>query len=616
MRRFIPGPPRFDRLKETATFFWTTAFASALVAAATVGMVIAFAPNEALLRHGWAGGWLRITVQDGLCAIVTLLGIVPGILVWTGERRISISTLQPKRLAELILLTLLLISASLIVFTRDTPLYLHSALFLVPMLFLIWSGVRFGARGAATALLAVVCISAWGAYQSVGPFVGRSAADRAVPVQLFWVLLALPDLSLAAAIEERKQAEKTWLRGRRRYELATAAGRVAVWTYNYRTEEFFEDPSLAVMLGYGPGDAKSCMEWLRLVHSDDVKPVLEREQFITSPDAPGAASGETVIPEIQYRIRCANGSFRWVSNRGTLYRHAEDPPLAVGTITDISDLKEAQEASLARQKLESLGLLAGGIAHDFNDLPGTIHTEAELAECEMPAGSPVHNELRMIKTISIRASEIVRQLMIYAGHEKSEFERVDLSRLVNKMLALLRISMAKSAVLQTDLADSLPVVLGNDSQLRQVVMNLVLNASDAPGKKSGVIRVATGNAAGAGNTERYVTLIVSDTGSGISKEEQDRIFDLILHYQVRRARSRPGGGSRDRSRAWRGHRPGQCARARYDIPNFFAGCRLLLQRDCVIVESYRARARSASAAAPAASLSARFTFARFAYALQ
>jgi CheY-like chemotaxis protein len=125
--------------------------------------------------------------------------------------------------------------------------------------------------------------------------------------------------------------------------------------------------------------------------------------------------------------------------------------------------------------------------------------------------------------------------MIYAGHDKSHAEPLDLSHLVNEMLGLIRISISKGAVLKTDLANDLPAVLGNRPQIQQVVMNLVLNASDALGDRAGEITVSTSvrpqvqvsvlSPAISSRESNYVGLEVSDTGPGIAREAQARIFD-------------------------------------------------------------------------------------------
>jgi len=368
---------------------------------------------------------------------------------------------------------------------------------------------------------------------SAGPFIEPSSADRAVSVQLFWILLALPGMSLAAAIEERKQAEEELIRRKQQHELATAAGNIAVWSYNYRTHEVLADPALTAMLGYRADDAQTGSDWSERIHPDDQEAILAREQAITSREAPRNASGDTPIPPIQYRLRCADGSFRWVSTSGTLYRDGDTPALAVGTITDINDLKSAQEASLARHKWESLGVLAGGIAHYFNNMLGGILANAEIAEASEADGSFPANEIQNIKATSLRASAIVSQLMMYAGKEGSNFQILDLSKLVGEMLSLIKSSVSKSAVLRIDLGEDLPFVLGSGQQIRQVLMNLVLNASDALAGGDGVITVTTSLGTPGATVSSttglreggYVQLEVSDTGSGISKEAQAKIFD-------------------------------------------------------------------------------------------
>jgi signal transduction histidine kinase len=171
-------------------------------------------------------------------------------------------------------------------------------------------------------------------------------------------------------------------------------------------------------------------------------------------------------------------------------------------------------------------------------LLGSIHATAEIADAAEADGSLPSEEIRTIKEISLRASGIVRQLMIYAGHEASDIGFVDLSRLVTEMLDLIRIPVSKSAALHIDLATDLPAVRGNAAQIQQAVTNLVLNASDALDGRAGVntvrtSRVAAAERSAAGSacaaTESdYVNLEVSDTGPGISREAQAKIFDPFL----------------------------------------------------------------------------------------
>jgi signal transduction histidine kinase len=204
-------------------------------------------------------------------------------------------------------------------------------------------------------------------------------------------------------------------------------------------------------------------------------------------------------------------------------------------IRELTLAMRAQQEALAKQKLESVGTLARGVAHDFNNLLSGILATTELALHEGADGAIPEKELLTIRTAAIRGAEIVRQLMTYCGEVSSGFEPIDLSSLVDEMLQLLKVSISEQAILETDLGTGLPAVNGNPSQIRQVVMNLVTNASEAIGGRAGVIRVTTARVrigldasnTGAANLPPgdYLELEVSDTGSGMTPEVQTRIFD-------------------------------------------------------------------------------------------
>jgi PAS domain S-box-containing protein len=240
--------------------------------------------------------------------------------------------------------------------------------------------------------------------------------------------------------------------------------------------------------------------------------------------------------QMEYRLRRADGEYRWVLDIG-VPRLSPDGDFAgyIGSCIDITELRRTQEETLARQKLESLGVLASGVAHDFNNLLGGILAEAELAEAGLAAGCSPAEDLQLIKAIAVRASEIVLELMIFSGQDQAVLEPVNVSQLVAEMLELLKVSISKHAVLQTDLQFNLPPVNGNATQIRQLVMNLVINASEAVGEKGGVIGVSTSYVSsgedlvqrGIGKLPEgdCVLLEISDTGCGMTEEAKARIFD-------------------------------------------------------------------------------------------
>jgi PAS domain S-box-containing protein len=239
---------------------------------------------------------------------------------------------------------------------------------------------------------------------------------------------------------------------------------------------------------------------------------------------------------IEFRIVWPDGDLRTILSLSEVLRDEEGSPVRVfGAVQDITELRRAQEESAARQKLESVGTLANGIAHDFNNLLGGVLAQAELALSELAAGVNPEEELRAIRDVAIRGSEIVRELMIYAGKENADVGLVDISGIVREMNELLKVSVSKHAVLETDLGKRLPAVRANAAQLRQVVMNLVTNASDAIGDRDGVIHVTTRSVTAGpkpfgGNFGRlpegdYLELKVCDTGCGIPQEAQAKVFD-------------------------------------------------------------------------------------------
>ncbi len=189
------------------------------------------------------------------------------------------------------------------------------------------------------------------------------------------------------------------------------------------------------------------------------------------------------------------------------------------------------------QKLESLGVLAGGIAHDFNNILTGIMGNASLASIDLPESSPVQDNLSAIKEGTRRAADLCRQMLAYSGKGHFVVQNLSLNRLIQETTHLLQISISKKSVLRFNLYPSLPAVMADATQIRQVIMNLVINASEAIGETSGVISVSTGltrvDHAYLGSTVMapelpegtYAYLEVSDSGCGMSPETQARIFD-------------------------------------------------------------------------------------------
>lgn len=213
----------------------------------------------------------------------------------------------------------------------------------------------------------------------------------------------------------------------------------------------------------------------------------------------------------------------------------------VENVTELKRGREERERLEARltqnQKLESLGILAGGIAHDFNNLLMGIVGNIDLALMHTAPESPVRPYLQRIDTTAQRAADLTNQMLAYSGKGRFVVEPINVSRLVEEMGHLLETVINKKAVLKYHLAGDLPPVDADATQIRQVVMNLITNASDAIGERSGAIAITTAlleaDASYFNSMQLddglpsgfYVCLEVADTGAGMDRETQARIFD-------------------------------------------------------------------------------------------
>lgn len=226
------------------------------------------------------------------------------------------------------------------------------------------------------------------------------------------------------------------------------------------------------------------------------------------------------------------------------YVQFDDEEFNCAFIRDISDRKHAEQERLAfekqlqhTQKLESLGVMAGGIAHDFNNLLTSIMGNADLALIRLSPESPAITNLRNIEKATARAADLAKQMLAYSGKGKFVVENIDINNLLKEMMHMLEVSVSKKAVLRFNEFLPLPSVEADATQLRQVIMNLIINGSEAIGDRSGVIAISTGciecddrYLEDAWVDEGispglYVFIEITDTGCGMDSETRAKLFD-------------------------------------------------------------------------------------------
>lgn len=275
--------------------------------------------------------------------------------------------------------------------------------------------------------------------------------------------------------------------------------------------------------------------WLERVHPDDRTRV-----------AVGYAELLRDHPEafVEHRIVRSDGIRHIRASSRPLLGPGKEHRGHIGMVEDVTlEVRAAEEARRREardreaQKLESLGLLAGGIAHDFNNLLVGVLTNASLALLDLADGHAAREAIEDIERAAQRAADLTRQLLAYAGKGRYVVEPVDLSGLVREMAQLLRAAIARKVTLRLDLADDVPPVMGDATQLRQVVMNLITNASDAMLERGGELVVRTylvapgaladGETGFGTDLDGGPRLVVEvrDEGHGMTPDVVQRIFD-------------------------------------------------------------------------------------------
>lgn len=307
-----------------------------------------------------------------------------------------------------------------------------------------------------------------------------------------------------------------------------------VWDLDFKA--ILWNPAAERIFGYKASEVLAQPAWQMLMRETERSQIgVEWEQLLQ-----GAESVLNI-----YENRTKTGATIHCQWSSTLIRdEAGHSDCIMSLIEDITERKRAEEVRakmeaqmLQTQKLESLGVLAGGIAHDFNNLLTTMLGNAELALMELPQSSPSCKYINDLKQASLRAADLCKQLLAYSGKGRFMVEPVNLTLLAQEMAQLFQSSISKKAVLTFYTDPHLPWVTADATQIRQVIMNLVVNASEAIGDAVGRIIVSTKAIycdrqyfAHAKLSEippegNYALLEVSDSGCGMDAATIKKIFD-------------------------------------------------------------------------------------------
>lgn len=320
---------------------------------------------------------------------------------------------------------------------------------------------------------------------------------------------------------ERAAAEASLRQSEERLRVAIEGAQLGTWDYDLQTLAGWWSPRTCEIFGIPYTGSIPPELRYSLVHPDDL------ERYLAEVDA-AAFAGRPFSTE--YRIVRPDGEIRWVVLRGVVTKDtAGEPARATGIALDTTDRNRA-EADLARsrealhqsEKLTALGSLLAGVAHELNNPLAVVVAHAELLE-EEAALTPFAADARTVRRAADRCARIVQTFLAMARERSPERAEVDVRTLIGTTLELAEYGLRTAGVaVETKVADGTPPVLGDPSQLEQVLANLVINAQHAMLESAGARRLTIEASEGAPGV---VFLDISDTGGGVPAEHRSRIFE-------------------------------------------------------------------------------------------
>ena len=206
----------------------------------------------------------------------------------------------------------------------------------------------------------------------------------------------------------------------------------------------------------------------------------------------------------------------------------------VAIIDDITEMKTMEENLRHTHKMESIGTLTGGIAHDFNNILGIIVGNTELALDDVPERNPAHYNLKEIKTASLRATKIVKQLLSFTRRTDQNLQTIEIDVIIQDALKFLRSTIPTTIDIVQDIQVSGETILADPAQMNQILMNLCINAAQAMEQNGGQLTVNVEKVILDDHSAKdypdlksgsHIKITVGDTGPGIDHEVIDRIFD-------------------------------------------------------------------------------------------
>ena len=271
----------------------------------------------------------------------------------------------------------------------------------------------------------------------------------------------------------------------------------------------------------------SDIDWMSIIHSDDVQENLDNMALLNA--------GKTKGFQMENRYVHKDGTCVWINMViAPVDVEGKAHPRHLCMIEDITERRQLDQQFQQTQRLESLGVLAGGIAHDFNNILAIIIGYCALIKMNYNAAE---DHIPQIEKAAERAAELCRLMLAYAGKGQMNCTQVNLGTLISEMVHTLKTTVGKNVELKTEISDGGQSMRGDASQIRQIIINLIINAAEAIGGAQGNVLISLAKTAVTGGQAdmdhlgkiippgEYICLEVTDNGCGMDDETKRRIFE-------------------------------------------------------------------------------------------
>lgn len=337
---------------------------------------------------------------------------------------------------------------------------------------------------------------------------------------------------LESANELLRQEVEQRQRIQARLTQAQQAGKIGTFEWHIPTDEVTWSPELEALYHQLPGSFDGSFEdWLAVLHPEDCDRIQQELQQAVQ-------NGHGLNTEFRACLSDsgrADAPYQWIAVKSQLFRDAAGLPLRLtGIHIDITEKKRLEEQFLRAQRLEGLGTLASGIAHDLNNILTPVLLVVQLLPLKLPnLDESIQKKLEILESSAHRGADLVKQILAFARGVEGKRFALKVNHLLHEIRKLIRQTLPKSIEIQTEIPPGLWSVLGDATQLHQVLMNLCVNARDAM-PEGGILTLTAENVMVDAQYAQmhlkasigpYVVVTVKDTGVGIPADVLPRIFD-------------------------------------------------------------------------------------------